>query len=241
MICSATILVVWFVGQGVDRGRLTSWLIAVALTEVCIVGVAWWGSRDPVRRMPATNVVTAAVRRRCSACARLLSVWGGVPDGRPDVALMYQLWVCGTAAASMAIAGAMTRAFVTSTGVDERRQRRADRDRARRRAPHARARRRDVPRGAHVLSPRCAQRDARRGHERTDGAAPARRARRGERRAQPRGDARPAHRHREPAPHHRRAGGRARTDRQGHRRDRRAVRRPRRVQGRQRHLRPRGR
>ena len=115
MICSATILVVWFVAQEVDRGRMTSWLVAVALTEVAIVGVSWWGHRDPLRRMTATNVVTTASGVLFGCCG-LLSVWGGVPDTRADVAMMYQLWVCGTAAVAMAIAGAMTRAFVTGTG-----------------------------------------------------------------------------------------------------------------------------
>ena len=116
MICSASILVWWFRDQGVDGKRLALWLLAVSLIEIGIVGLSWWGSRDPFRRMTATNVVTIA-SGVVLGLSGLLSVLAGVPESRPDVAMMYQLWVCGTAAASMAIAGAMTRAFVAGTGV----------------------------------------------------------------------------------------------------------------------------
>ena len=39
------------------------------------------------------------------------------PPDRPDLAILHQLWICGTAAAMMAQSGALTRVFVASGGV----------------------------------------------------------------------------------------------------------------------------
>ncbi len=115
MICSASVLVWWLERQGVDGGRLAPWLVTIVIVEIAIVTGSWWGLRTDRRRMAATNLVTAGAGVVLGLCA-LLSALAAAPASRPDVAMMYQLWVCGTAAASMAIAGAMTRQFVATSG-----------------------------------------------------------------------------------------------------------------------------
>jgi diguanylate cyclase (GGDEF)-like protein len=112
MLVAATVLVLWLVHEGVDAHRAASWLVVVVIAELAVGIAAWCGLRRPVgRRMPTIDAVAAGSGTVMLMCA-LTSVWMPSPANRPDIEFVYQLWICGTAAVMMAIAGAMTRVFL---------------------------------------------------------------------------------------------------------------------------------
>ena len=112
LMIASTVLARWLHAEGVADRRLVGWVGAIVASEAVIVAAACWGLRRPQHLMAATNVVMVGSSLAMGLCA-LLPVWDGDIGGRVDIPLVYQLWVCGTAASAMAIAGPMTRLFIT--------------------------------------------------------------------------------------------------------------------------------
>lgn len=116
MLLAATVMALWLVHEGVETDRAVSWLAVIIGAELVVGGAAWCGLRRPVaRRMPAVDAVAIASGIVMLTCA-CTSVWMPAPSNRPDLELVYQLWISGTAAVMMAIAGAMTRVFLAGPG-----------------------------------------------------------------------------------------------------------------------------
>lgn len=111
MLVAASVLALWLHSEGVaDRG-IIGWLATIVVAEVAIAGVSWWGTRSPGRLMRALGLVMVGTTVAMVMCA-VLPLWDGDLGGRTDIPLVYQLWVCGTAASAMTIAGPVTRLFV---------------------------------------------------------------------------------------------------------------------------------
>ncbi len=117
MLIAATVLAAWLLHEGLAPDRVVTWLALLVAAELATGAAAWHGLRRPVaQRMRSVDAVAVSSGVVMLVCA-VASVWMPAPADRPDIELVYQLWICGTAAVMMAIAGAMTRVFLAGPGV----------------------------------------------------------------------------------------------------------------------------
>jgi diguanylate cyclase (GGDEF)-like protein len=101
------------VAPHVSALRVTVWVVVLTLSSAMLVAVGQRGMRCiDAGRSPGGHLAAAQIALLVIALAMgLLHVWVPLPDGRTDLALMYQLWITGCAAAVTLVVGSATRMF----------------------------------------------------------------------------------------------------------------------------------